>query len=173
MASRNETQINGLRELLGTALVDAHALEKQSLAALKTQVDGLDKAPALKTRVEQYIGETEDQLRRIERAMEKNDSKPSAVKDAALSAHGQIVAQIQKIAKDDVLKTAIAGHGAAAFETASFASIVALAEDVGDDEIVSEMRTCHETAQAMQDWLAERIAPITREFAEVELSRAA
>ncbi|MGF1553163.1 MAG: DUF892 family protein [Paracoccaceae bacterium] len=172
MSSRNEVRINNLRELLGTALVNAHALEKQSLTSLRSQVEGLDKAPALKTRVEQYIGETEEQIRRLERSMEKNNSQPSTVKDMLLSAHGQIVSLIQTSARDDVLKTAIAGHGAAAFETASFASLVALAEDAGDTDIASEMRTCHQTAKAMQDWLAERMPEITREFAEVELSKA-
>lgn len=172
MSSRNETQINTVRELLGTALVNAHALEKQSLSALKGHVDKLDKAPAFKTRVEQYIGETEEQIRRLERAMERNNSDASTIKDAALSLFGQAVAAIQGSAKDDALKIAIAGHGAAAHETASFASIVALAEDVGDADIASEMRTCHEIAKAMQDWIAERMPEITRQFVEAELSGA-
>jgi ferritin-like metal-binding protein YciE len=173
MPSRNETEIHDLRELLGTGLVNAHALEKQSQSALEVQLKGLDKAPQLKTRVEQYLGETEDQIRRIERAIERNNSKVSAVKDAALSAHGQVVAQIQTLARDDVLKTAIAGHGAAAFETASFASLLAHAEDAGDEDIAAEMRTCFETAKAMQDWLAERIPEITRSFVKAEIGRAA
>lgn len=153
---------------LGEWLRDAHAMEEQAETMLKAQASRLENYPQLRKRIEQHISETQNQAGRIEECIRRVGTDPSAVKDAA----GRMTAMMQGIggafAGDEVVKGAMAGYAFEHFEISAYTSLVAAAEEAGDQQTASVCREILKEEEAMADWLKQHLPQVTREYLERE-----
>ncbi|HEX2282675.1 MAG TPA: DUF892 family protein, partial [Thermomicrobiales bacterium] len=92
----------------------------------------------------------------------------SAVKSGMASVMGAVQGMTTMVAEDDVLKNALHDYGTEHFEIACYTSLIAAAENLGDQETV---RVCQEILrddQAMADFLFQQIPPTTIEMLQME-----
>lgn len=72
-------------------LRDAHAMEKQAESMLESMASRIENYPELRSRIEQHISETKNQLSQLESILDRNNISRSVIKDSMskMAAFGQ------------------------------------------------------------------------------------
>lgn len=150
-------------------LRDAHAMEEHAERMLGTTASRMKNYPAFKARLEQHQQQTRQQASLIKGCIERRGGSTSTVKDLA----GKVAATAQGLSglfvSDEVVKALLGSYTFAQFEIASYRSLIAAAQTVGD---VETQRVCQQILadeEALAGWLGEQIPLATQEF----LARAA
>ena len=146
-------------------LRDAHAMEEQALSMMRAQASRIESYPDLNARIRQHIEETERQEADLRRLLERGDENgPSVLKDmmGKVAATGQAMGGI--FASDEIVKGSMASYTFEHMEIASYLSLIAAAETVGDHEAIAVFeRNLAEEVQ-MADWLRDHLGPTTQQF---------
>jgi ferritin-like metal-binding protein YciE len=145
-------------------LRDAHAMEAQAETMLNAQIGRLESYPALKTRMEQHLRETEAQREALGNLLGSLGDSPSGLKDTMgkLMAAGQGLSGV--FAADEVMKGTLASYAFEQMEIASYTMLIAGAEELGLTQAVTVLTPILEQERAMAGWLAENLAPMTRSY---------
>jgi ferritin-like metal-binding protein YciE len=98
---------------------------------LERQIDRMDKYPELRAKLRDHLGETKEQLKRLESCLSELDSSPSTVKDAALAFGANLAGLGHAMAGDEVLKNTFANSALESYEIAAYKSFLAMAEQAG------------------------------------------
>ncbi|WP_200884523.1 ferritin-like domain-containing protein [Erwinia oleae] len=143
---------------------DAHAMEKQAESMLEKMADRLEHYPDLKARIQQHIEETRQQQVMVQSVIDRFDTSSSTFKDTLgkLSAFGQAMGGM--MADDEVVKGAISGYVFENLEIASYTSLIAAAEVVGDVEGARIFSQIREQEVAMADWSLKHLPDVTEQF---------
>lgn len=145
-------------------LRDAHAMEKQAESMLNKMSGRLEHYPALEQRLAQHLDETKHQLSLLERLLDTHGIDHSVMKDVMgkMAATGQAVGGMFN--SDEVVKGAISGYVFENAEIASYTSLIAAAEQVGDAEGVRVLTEIREQEVAMAEWLLQHLPEVTQQF---------
>jgi ferritin-like metal-binding protein YciE len=154
------------REHLLDWLRDAHAMEQQAEQMLKAQAARIEHYPELKARIEQHIEETLGQQALLEGCITRLGSSPSRLKDAMgkVAAMGQAIGGM--VASDEIVKGSMAGYVFEHMEIASYRTLIAAAEALGDQETRAACERILVEEEAMARWLQDHLPDITRQFLE-------
>ncbi len=155
-------------EILVANLRNAHALEKQVIAVLETQLKVTDDYPDLHARLSQHILETREQTRRLESALDFCGESPSIIKDAMLSTIGMSQSTVQGFSDDAVLKAVTADMMTEHLEIATYRTLITLAKMAGKSELLPLLEETLHEEEAMAAWLDDNLEPITRRFVELK-----
>lgn len=162
--------MSNTQEIYITGLRNAHAMENQALAIMRPQVSRIEHYPEMAERLDQHIAETEGQLQRLDRLLELAQSSNSGLKDAALSLGGTMAALGHSVAPDEIVKNSFANFAFENYEIAAYKSLLALAEEVADEEAIDLLQQNLDEEIAMSDWLDSNIEPLTLRFATLSES---
>ncbi|MEG3109183.1 MULTISPECIES: DUF892 family protein [Pantoea] len=145
-------------------LRDAHAMEEQAESMLNKMADRLEHYPELRQRIVQHIEETKQQQSLLKQLLDRHDIHNSTLKDAMgkMAAFGQAVGGMTT--PDEVVKGGISGYVFENFEIASYTSLIAAAEHVGDAEGVTILTQIREQEIAMAEWLYTHLPDVTQQF---------
>lgn len=128
--------------------------------------------PDLQQRVRDHLGETREQLKRLEQCLSELESSPSTIKDAALAFDANLAAMGHAMAGDEVLKNTFASNALEAYEIAAYKSLLAMADDAG-----VHMKTTLEASlreeERMAAWLDQHVDKITHDYLRHEEHTAA
>lgn len=104
-------------------LRDAHAMEKQAEKMLESMASRIENYPELRSRIEQHISETKNQLSQLESILDRNNISRSVIKDSMskMAAFGQSIGGI--FPSDEIVKGSISGYVFEQFEIACYTSI--------------------------------------------------
>ena len=158
--SKRDTLIVGLRS--------AYALEGQAISTLENVHSRLEHYPEFKAGVAQHLEETRRQQQLVEQCLERFGEEPSTFKEAAMKLAGNLQSMMHGMASDEVLKNLFALYAFEHFEIASYKSLIAMAQDCGEGEVV---RTCEDILrqeQAAAQKLEGLIEPISRAYLQRE-----
>jgi ferritin-like metal-binding protein YciE len=155
---------NGQNKHLTDWLRDAHGMEQQATEILKRQVQRLESYPELKERIERHVHETERQAERLEQCLQRLGEDTSLVKDVMGKVSGNMGAIANAAATDEVVKNALADYAFEHFEIASYKSLIAAADAVGDTETTSVCRQNLKEEEEMANWVGDHIDSLTRAF---------
>lgn len=158
------------QEIYVTGLRNAHAMENQALAIMRPQVSRIEHYPEMADRLDQHIAETEGQLQRLDRLLDLAQSSNSGLKDTALSLGGTMAALGHSMAPDEIVKNSFANFAFEHYEIAAYKSLLALAEEVADEEAIDLLQQNLDEEIAMSDWLDSNIEPLTLRFATLSES---
>ena len=89
---------------------------------------------------------------------------PSAVKSAAGKLAANLGAMANATAEDEVIKNGIADFAFENFEIASYESLVAAAESLGEQQIAQACRQNLEEEREMARWLQQHLPETTQQF---------
>jgi ferritin-like metal-binding protein YciE len=145
-------------------LNDAHALELNLAQVLEHRVKDTQDHPQMQARVQQHLQETRRHAELVKSCIERLGGSTSTVK----SAMGQIGGLFQGVstgmAKDEMVKNALGDYASEQLEIASYQSLIAGAEALGDRETARICQQVLGEEEDMADFLAQHIPMITQEF---------
>lgn len=145
-------------------LRDAHAMEQQAEKMLTAQAERLEHYPALRARIAQHIEETRWQQTMLDQCLTQRGINNSVVKDIGgkLMAFGQAVGGMT--VSDEVVKGTMAGYVFENIEIATYTSLIAAAQAVGDAATQSACEQILVQEKAMAAWLLEHLPEVTQTF---------
>ncbi|HEI8866227.1 ferritin-like domain-containing protein [Serratia sp. AKBS12] len=145
-------------------LRDAHAMEEQAETMLNGMKDRVKDYPQLHNRVIQHLEETRQQQQQLKSCIERLDTSTSSMKDLA----GKAVALGQTLSgffvEDEIVKGSMSSYVFEHMEIASYTTLIAAAELVGDYETQLVLEKILKQEQAMADWLLENMPSITKAY---------
>jgi ferritin-like metal-binding protein YciE len=159
------THSDEARSVFVTGLKNAHAMENQALSILRPQADRLENYPELAEHLWQHVAETEGQMDRLERILEGMGEDRSALKDAALSVAGGVLAIGHTFAPDEVLKNTFANFAFENYEIAAYESLITLANAENASEALSLLQQNLDEEIAMAGWIEDNLETVTLRFA--------
>lgn len=153
------------REIYITGLKNAHAMESEALAILRPQARRNESYPEIAARLGRHIEETERQMDRLTRILDRLGADNSPLKDAVLSAMGSLAALGHAAAPDEILKNGFANFAFENYEIAAYTSLLVLARAVGDTEALALLEASLAEEEAMAAFLESQIEPVTLRYA--------
>jgi ferritin-like metal-binding protein YciE len=163
-----EASMATAQENLVVWLRDAHAMEQQAETMLTTTASRLENYPEIKARLEKHAEETREQARLVKSCIDRLGGGTSTLKDIA----GKVTATAQGLSgmfvSDEIVKAGMASYTFEHMEIASYRSLIAAAEVVGDTETVQICRRILAEEEAMAAWLGEHLPVLTRRFLQLD-----
>ena len=139
-------------EQLTKYLTDAHSIEVQALAQLRTAPD-IAGAPQLADAFRSHLQETKEHERLTRELLERRDAQPSKVKDAVMAVGGKgflLFARLQPDTPGKLFAHALSYEG---LELASYEVLRRVAERAEDDDVVEAARRIGGEERAMMERL--------------------
>src|SRR3954447_17320304 len=140
---------NTLQEQLQKYLTDAHSIEVQALAQMRSAPD-MAGDPEFADIFREHERETEEHQRLIEARLEARGASPNKLKDIAGQLTGKGFAIFAKFNPDTPGKLAAHAHSYEAMEEAAYELLYRVAERAGDPETGDAARTILEQEKAMK-----------------------
>jgi ferritin-like metal-binding protein YciE len=142
-----------LDEQLTKYLTDAHSIESQALAQMRTAPD-IAGDPALAEAFTRHLEETEEQERLVAERLDARGGSPSALKEAVMSIGGKGFILFARSQPDTPGKLVAHAYSYEHLELASYELLIRVAERTGDSETVAVARRIRDQEQAMANRLA-------------------
>lgn len=152
------------REHVTDWLRDAHAMEQQSEAMLKTMAERSEFNPDLNARAIAHLAETRWQRDQLELCLKRLGASPSTLKDITgkLMAFGE--SAVAMMASDEAVKGAMASYVFEHMEIASYTVLIRAAEAVGDQQTKLVCEQILQQEVAMADWMLQHLPAATSQF---------
>src|SRR5215217_7897376 len=141
-----------IAEQLTKYLTDAHSIEVQALAQLRTAPD-LAGDPTIAAAFREHLTETEGHERRTRELLEARGEKPSRVKDAVMWAGGKGFLLFARLQPDTPGKLVSHALSYEALELGSYRLLAAVAARAGDTTVTEAATEIAADEQAMIDRL--------------------
>src|SRR3954454_25025436 len=139
-------------EQLVKYLTDAHSIEEQALAQLRSAPD-IAGDPVLAQNYRQHLTETEGHERRIRALLEARDASPSALKDTVMKVGGKGFLLFAKLNPDTPGKLHAHSTSYEALELASYELLAHVAERAGEEDVAATARLIRDEERAMKERL--------------------
>jgi ferritin-like metal-binding protein YciE len=123
-----------IRDQLTKYLTDAHSIEEQALAQLRSAPEIADD-PQLGAMYREHLAETEEHERLMRAALEARGAKPSRVKDAVMAAGGKGFVLFARSQPDTPGKLHAHALSYEALELSAYELLRRVAEAAGDQEV--------------------------------------
>lgn len=151
-------------ETLETWLNNAYGMELSLERVLKHRLHDTEDQPHMHSRIQQHLEETKRHAERVRECIERRGGSVSRTRGGIGAIGGMITSMATEFAEDEPVKNALSDYAAEQFEVASYRSIVAAAERVGDDHTARVCREILEEDERMANWLKEQIPDVTKKF---------
>ncbi|WP_029214586.1 ferritin-like domain-containing protein [Kallotenue papyrolyticum] len=156
------------QELYLSWLKDAYALERSLEQVLEHRVKDLKDQPQMRARVQQHLEETRRHAELVKSCIERHGESVSMIKSGLAKISGMLQGTSTGMAKDEMIKNGLTDYAAEHFEIASYTSLVAAAEELGDTETAQVCRTILRDEESMAEWLAQQIPVATRQVLQMQ-----
>ena len=123
-----------LQDQLNRYLTDAHSIEKQALAQLRTAPD-IAGDPELATAFSRHLTETEAHERMVRELLVERGAKPSRLKDAVMSVGGKGFVLFARLQPDTPGKLVAHSLSYEALELASYEQLARVADRAGEPHV--------------------------------------
>lgn len=151
-----------------TGLKNAHALEKQAVQLLSRQEERLENYPDQLQLIRTHIRESEIQADRLMQILERHGTSNSALKDFVTQMSGNLAAFAHAPMQDEILKNTFANYAFEHFEIAAYKSLIALAQDVGDQQAIPLLQQSMEEEIKTAKLIEQSIEKVTLQYAHRE-----
>lgn len=158
---------NTTHEAYHTGLRNLHTLEMTAIELTERQVERLENYPEMAARLRQHKVESEHQAQRLEQILQRHGASTSAVKNTVGSVMGNVAAALHIVPADEVLKNTFANFAFEHQEIASYTSLIAMAEAVGDAAAIGPLRISLSEEQSMADFIGSQIVPTTQRYLQL------
>ena len=156
------------KELVIAWLNNAHAMEQGIAEVLERHAADAKDQPQMHGRLQQHLDETRRHADLVKGCMERMGEKPSGIKTGMASVMGAVQGMSTKMAQDTLIKNTLHDYGTEHFEIACYTSLIAAAQDLGDQEMARVCQEILREEQAMADFLFQQIPPTTVQMLQRE-----
>lgn len=147
-------------------LADAHAMELGLVKVLEKQAKETADLPEIHERIHEHLEETKVQAEKIEECLRRNGGDPSLGKDLLSQATAALQGMGASLPSDALVKNIHASYAAEHFEIASYAVLIAAAEEFGDTETAAVCREILAEEEDMAAWLETMLPDVAVEHLE-------
>jgi ferritin-like metal-binding protein YciE len=151
------------RDTLVTWLKDAYAMEQVIVEILERQIGQFENMPDAQEKILQHLELSKTQAERVRACLERFGDDVSHVKSGVANMLGAVQGMSTVMAKDRMVKDAMANYAIEYFEIASYMAIVAAAREMGLEDIASVCETIITEEQDMADWLEMQLPMVVRQ----------
>ena len=159
----NENMNTNQRDTLVTWLKDAYAMEQGIVEILERQIGQFENMPDAQEKILQHLELTKTQAERVRACVERFGDDVSHVKSGVANILGAVQGMSTVMAKDRMVKDAMANYAIEYFEIASYMAIVAAAREMGLEDIASVCETIITEEQDMADWLEMQLPMVVQQ----------
>lgn len=152
------------QETLINWLNDAYGMERNLIQVLEHRVKDASGHPDMQARVQQHLQETRQHATLIKDCIERLGGSTSSIKAGIADVMGSFQGRSTEPAKDEIVKNILADYASEQFEIASYKSLIAAAESLGDSQTTSVCRQILHEEETMAHWLDQHIASVTQEY---------
>jgi ferritin-like metal-binding protein YciE len=145
-------------------LNDAHALEHNLIQVLEHRVSDTKGHPQLQAMVQRHLEETRRHAELVQGCIERLGGHTSAIKTGLANITGAVQGRSTGPAPDEMVKNALADYSAEQFEIASYTSLLAAAQMLGDQQTAAVCQQILRDEETMAQFLAQQIPMITQEY---------
>lgn len=145
-------------------LKDAHAMEQGAVLTLENHAAAAHSYPEMQSKLHEHAEATRQHTILVERCIGRLGGQPSVLKETIGTVMGKVQGVASLPAQDAVVKNALADLAVEYFEIASYTSLIAAAEQAGDEETAIVCRRILHDEEEMAGWLRTQIPIITRKF---------
>jgi ferritin-like metal-binding protein YciE len=156
------------KELVIAWLNDAHAMELGIAQVLERHAEEAKDHPQMHAGLQRHLEQTRRHAELVKGCVERMGGETSGVKSGMASVMGTVQGMTTKLAKDELIKNTLHDYGTEHFEIACYTSLIAAAENLGDQETVRACQEILRDDQAMADFLFQQIPPTTIEMLQME-----
>jgi len=155
-------------ELVIAWLNDAHAMELGIAQVLERHIEEAKDHPAMHAGLQRHLEQTRRHAELVKSCVERMGGETSGLKTGMASVMGAVQGMTTKLAKDELIKNTLHDYGTEHFEIACYTSLIAAAENLGDQETAQVCREILRDDQAMADFLFQQIPLATVEILQME-----
>jgi len=159
-------------ELVIAWLNDAHAMELGIAQVLERHIEEAKEHPAMHAGLQRHLEQTRRHAELVKSCVERMGGETSGLKTGMASVMGTVQGMTTKLAKDELIKNTLHDYGTEHFEIACYTSLIAAAENLGDQETAQVCREILRDDQTMADFLFPQIPLATIEMLQMEHSMA-
>ena len=156
------------KELVIAWLNDAHAMELGIAQVLERHAEEAKDHPQMQAGLQRHLEQTRRHAELVKGCVERMGGETSGIKSGMASVMGAVQGMTTKLAKDELIKNTLHDYGTEHFEIACYTSLIAAAENLGDQETARVCAEILRDEQAMADFLFQQIPPATIEMLQME-----
>ena len=145
-------------------LRDAHAMERTSVDSLDRLADRFSRHPDIAVHLREHWRESLAQVEALEVCLKRLGSDTSTFKDIARRFVGIAQAYAGVVSLDEPVKDCLAAYASMHFQIATYLSLRAAAEELGEPDIARMCADYIQRVRAMAGWLEQQISVVTLEF---------
>jgi ferritin-like metal-binding protein YciE len=152
------------QEMVIAWLNDAHALELNLVQVLEHRVSDTKDHPQMQTKIQQHLEQTRRHAELVKQCIERLGGSTSAVKSTMGQISGFFQGVSTDMAKDEIVKNALADYASEQFEIACYTSLLAAAQALGDQQMATVCQQILRDEEDMARWLQQQIPALTQAF---------
>lgn len=145
-------------------LNDAYSMEQSISKVLENHVNDAKDYPLIQTQLQKHLEQTRDHAEIIKGCIERLGESPSTVKSGMANIAGMMGGISTGMAKDELVKNAIADYAAEHFEIASYTALITAAQDYGDADTVLACESIRQDEQEMAQWMEQQLPIVVQEM---------
>jgi ferritin-like metal-binding protein YciE len=142
-------------------LNDAYGMEQSLVQVLENQVGDASDYPQVQARLQQHLEATKQHAEMVKGCIERLGGSTSSIKSVLSNIFGQVQGMSTGAAQDEMIKNGLSDFAAENFEIASYTSLIAAAQEIGDMQTVTTCQQILRDEQEMAAWLQQNIGPLT------------
>ncbi len=151
------------RDSMVSWLKDAHAMENSVIQTLERHVREAEGHPDMQSRLNTHLEQSRRHAQLVEGCLNQYGETPSAIKEGVGAVGGFLQGVASATTGDTLVKNAIGDFATEHFEIASYRSLRAAAEFLGDHNTIHVCDEILRDEEAMAEYLAQRISTVTQE----------
>jgi ferritin-like metal-binding protein YciE len=128
------------KELVIAWLNDAYAMELGIAQILQRHVEEAKDHPQMQAGLQRHLEQTRRHAELVKGCVERMGGETSGIKSGMASVMGAVQGMTTKLAKDELIKNTLHDYGNEHFEIACYTSLIAAAENLGDQETAGVCR---------------------------------
>lgn len=151
------------QEQLIAWLNDALSTEHSLIQVLDDHAKEAKDHPVVQTRIQEHLEETRRHADLVKGCIERLGSSPSTVKSGMGTVMGAVQGKTTALAKDKLVKNALADYASEHFEIASYQALVTAALQIGDQQTANVCQDILRDEEAMARWLEQQLPIVVQE----------
>jgi ferritin-like metal-binding protein YciE len=150
-------------ELVLSWLNDAYAMEESITHVLENHAKDAKDMPDMQAGIQRHLEVTRRHAELVKAQIERLGGKTSSIKSAMSHVMGAAQGISTGMAKDELIKNALADYSTEHFEIASYTSLLTAAQELGDQQLAAMCEGIIEDEEGMATFLADHIPTLTRQ----------
>ena len=144
-------------------LNDAYGMETALVQVLQNHVKDAKDHPQLQAGLQQHLEQTRRHAELDKACLERLGESPSTIKSTMANVMGTLQGMATGMAKDELVKNAIADYSTEYFEIASYHALIRTAQELGQPECVLTFQQILREEEDMANWLNEQLPMLVQE----------